>query len=367
MKKILLLIIVFFLSFSTVKAEDLVVLPSQIGVVQSVEYIDNTDTSKIEQTRQEVEVKLIKGEHKNKLIKVDNILTGNPNYDINLKQGTKVILHVEKDNDNLIFSIEGIYRSSILIWLSLIFCSLLIYIGRKKGLYSLISIAITALLITNCLSPMILAGVNPVLASLLICLLSTAITIYLVGGFNRKSTSAILGCILSIVVAMFLSVMTVKMAALTGFSDEYSMFLFAAHPHLDFIGIIISSMLLATLGAVMDVAMSIASTINEIYSVDNAKTVKELFKCGMNVGRDIIGTMANTLILVYLGGSLPLILLTSNIDLQKFFNLNHIVTEISAAIIGSCAIVICVPITAIVASELIKNMPAKIDFSSLEE
>lgn len=117
----------------------------------------------------------------------------------------------------------------------------------------------------------------------------------------------------------------------------------------------------------MDVAMSIASTINEIYTVDNTKTVKELFKCGMNVGRDIIGTMANTLILVYLGGSLPLILLTSNIDLQKFFNLNQIVTEISAAIIGSCAIVICVPITAIVASELIKNIPAKIDFSSLEE
>jgi uncharacterized membrane protein len=126
-------------------------------------------------------------------------------------------------------------------------------------------------------------------------------------------------------------------------------------------------MLLATLGAVMDVAMSIASTINEIYTVDSSKTVKELFTCGMNVGRDIIGTMANTLILVYLGSSLPLILLASNIDFLKFVNLNQVVTEIASALIGSCAIVICVPITALVASNLIRNATTKTDFSNIED
>ena len=126
-------------------------------------------------------------------------------------------------------------------------------------------------------------------------------------------------------------------------------------------------MMLATLGAVMDVGMSIASTINEIYTLDNTKTVKELFTSGMNVGKDIIGTMANTLILVYLGGSLPLLLLASNIDLQKFFNLNQVVTEIASALIGSCAIVLCVPITAFVASELIKRIPEKYDFSKLKD
>lgn len=96
----------------------------------------------------------------------------------------------------------------------------------------------------------------------------------------------------------------------------------------------------------MDVAMSIASTINEIYITDNTKTVKDLFISGMNVGRDIIGTMANTLILVYLGGSLPLLLLAGNIDLQKFINLNQVVTETASALIGSIAIVTCVPFTA---------------------
>jgi uncharacterized membrane protein len=154
---------------------------------------------------------------------------------------------------------------------------------------------------------------------------------------------------------------------LTGFVNENSAFLFSAHPKLNMINILIASMLLAVLGAVMDVAMSIASTINEIYTVDNNKSIKELFISGMNVGRDIIGTMANTLILVYLGGALPLLLLLSDIDMGKFLNLNQVVTEMSSALIGSCAVVICVPITAIVSANLIKSVHHKkeIDLSNM--
>ena len=147
---------------------------------------------------------------------------------------------------------------------------------------------------------------------------------YLVGGFNAKSTSAVIGAILSLLFAGLLSYITMFTAHLTGFTEENSMFLYTAHPELDFIGITISTMILATLGAVMDVAMSIASTINEIYITDNTKTVKDLFISGMNVGRDIIGTMANTLILI-----------------------------------GSIAIVICVPFTAVAASQMIKHFSAK--------
>ena len=88
-----------------------------------------------------------------------------------------------------------------------------------------------------------------------------------------------------------LSYITMLTAHLTGFTGENSMFLYTAHPELDFISITISTMVLATLGAVMDVAMSIASTINEICEIDNSKSVKELFISGMNVGRDIIGTI----------------------------------------------------------------------------
>jgi len=274
-------------------------------------------------------------------------------YDIKLKKGTQVILHAEDNGVGIEYSIEDIKRADTLVWLSLIFCGLLVYVGKRKGLYSLVSIVLTLLLITHCLSPMILLGINPVLSSIIICVFATLITMYFVGGFNAKSTAASLGAILSLVFASILSAITMITAHLTGFNGENSTFLYSAHPELNFVSLTISAMVLATLGAVMDVAMSIASTINEIFETDNTKTIHELFKSGMNVGRDIIGTMANTLILVYMGTSLSLVLLAENIDLQKFLNLNQVVTEIASALIGSIAIVICVPFTAFVASILI--------------
>ena len=365
MKKFISLLIFFLLTLGAVFAQsDPEILKSQLGVVKAIEYKDCV-VSDIENVKQIVTVKILSGEFKGEIITIDNMITGNPYYDIKLKKGSKVILHVENVAGDYVFSIQDVQRANILILLSFLFCGLLVYVGRKKGVASLVSIALTCGLVYYLLNPMILAGINPVFATIIVCLFSTAITMYLVGGFNRKSTSAMLGCVLSLMFAGVLSLLVVKLASLTGFSDEHSIFLYSAHPELNFVAIAVSSIILATLGAVMDVAMSIASTINEIHSVDNTKTVKELFVCGMNVGRDIIGTMANTLILVYIGASLPLLLLASNIDFVKFINLNQVVTEIASALIGSCAIVICVPITAIVASELVKKMPEKIDFSRM--
>ena len=157
--------------------------------------------------------------------------------------------------------------------------------------------------------------------------------------------------------------LTIYFAKLTGFAGEESIFLYTAHPTLDFKGILASSMIIAALGALMDTAVSIASTINEIYETDKTLSVKQLFRSGMNVGRDIIGTMSNTLILVYLGSSLPLVLLSNNIDLQKFFNLNQVATEISSALIGSIAILVCVPITAIIAAIMIKHQKENPEFN----
>ena len=356
------LIIFLILLITPVFAEETKILPSVYGIVQNVNYVD-LDEGSVSQTKQTAEIKILSGEFKGETVELDNMLTGNPYYDIKLKKNTKVILHAEDNGDGVEYSVEDIKRSATLLWLSVIFCALLIYVGRKKGLYSLVSIVLTILLITHVLSPLILAGVNPVAAAMLICFLSTAVTMYLVGGFNAKSTSAMIGAILSLIFAAVLSLITIYTAHLTGFATENSMFLYTAHPELDFIGITISTMVLATLGAVMDVAMSIASTINEIYEVDNTKTVKELFVSGMNVGRDIIGTMANTLILVYLGGSLPLLLLAGNIDLQKFINLNQVVTEIASALIGTIGTVICVPFTAIAASQMIKHFKHKSDLN----
>ena len=126
--------------------------------------------------------------------------------------------------------------------------------------------------------------------------------------------------------------------------------------------ILAASMIIAALGALMDTGVSIASSVNEIYETDKKLTVNQLFKSGMNIGKDIIGTMSNTLILVYLGSALPLVLLSNNIDLQKFFNLNQVATEILSALIGSISILACVPLTAIIAAYLIKRQKERVEF-----
>lgn len=337
-------------------------LPSATGLVTSVKYEDITGINQGENAvKEEVTVKVLTGQFKGVERIIDNMLTGNPAYDISLEKGDKVILHVESLSDSVIsandvnFYIADIKRENQISLFVGIFLVLLLVVGRKKGLFSIISIAATLGLICFVAIPMILNGFSPVWAVLISGILSTIITIYLVAGFNAKSSSAILGTSFSLLFASGLSFGAIVLAHLTGFAGEENVFLYSARPDLDFTGILSASIIVAALGALMDTAVSIASTINEIHETDETLSISQLFKSGMNVGRDIIGTMSNTLILVYLGSSLPLLLLSGNIDFNKFFNLNQVATEIISALIGSIAILVCVPVTALVAAYLIKK------------
>ncbi len=372
MRKVLILFLFLISLILPVSAElnTDIELPSETGIVESVQYEDAQNLQQGENNvKQIVKVKVLTGEFKGLERNIDNMLTGNPSYDITLKKGDKVILHAEKkvediiSSDDIDFFIADLKRDNSLIFVTAIFFFLLLVIGRKKGAASLISIAATVGLMFFVLMPLILLGFCPIASAVLVSILAAVITIYLVGGFNAKSSSAIFGTVFSLILAAGLSMAVIYYAKLTGFSGEENMFLYSAHPDLNFKGVLSASMIIASLGALMDTAVSIASTINEIYETNKALTVKQLFISGMNVGRDIIGTMSNTLILVYLGSSLPLVLLSSNIDLQKFFNLNQVATEILSALIGSIAILACVPITAVIAAYMIKKQKQNIEFN----
>lgn len=369
MKKLLLILFLIIGICLPAQADDKIILKSETGVVENVKYEDAESINQGEQTtKQEVTVRVLTGDFKGSERIIDNMLTGNPAYDIPLSKGDKVILHMEPVSDTVtapedvdIF-IADIQRNTELYIFTGIFCILLLIIGQKKGLTSIISILSTLALIFFMLMPMILNGFCPIASAVLTGIISTVITIYLVGGFNSKSSAAIIGTSISLAFAGALSMLAIYFAHLTGFAGEENMFLYTARPDLSFTGILSASMIIAALGALMDTAVSIASTVNEIYETDKTLSVKQLFKSGMNVGRDIIGTMSNTLILVYLGSSLPLVLLSSNIDMNKFFNLNQVATEILSAITGSIAILVCVPATAIIAAILIKRQNEKLEF-----
>lgn len=369
MKKFLI-ILLLMIGIPTLADENKTVLPSETGIVENIKYEDAENLNQGESTtKQLVTVKVLTGNFKGTKRLIENMLTGNPAYDINLTKGNKVVLHVEPNSDTITtpedvdFFIADLKRDNQIFVFTGIFFILLLLIGKKKGLTSIISIISTIALIFFMLLPMILSGFCPIASAVLTGIISTVITIYLVGGLNSKSSSAIIGTSISLIFAGALSILTIYFAHLTGFAGEENMFLYTARPDLSFTGILSASMIISALGALMDTAVSIASTVNEIFETDKTLSVKQLFKSGMNVGRDIIGTMSNTLILVYLGSSLTLVLLSSNIDMNKFFNLNQVATEILSALTGSIAILFCVPITAIIAAYLIKKQQDKIKFN----
>ena len=367
MKKFLIFLLLIFIGcFTTVFADSKPAMHSQTGIVRDIVYDDLNNTVSNEQsTKQIVTVEILSGIFKGERITTDNMLTNNPAYDINLSKGDKVVLHLEPRADTVMdindvdIFISDIKRDNQIWLFAGIFGLLLVAIGRKKGLRSIVSIILTVGLIFCSMIPLVLSGFSPIISSIIVGVLSTVITIYLVGGLNAKSTSAIIGTSTSLAIAGILSILAIKLAHLTGFAGEENLFLYTTRPDLDFQGILAASMFIAALGALMDTAVSIASTINEINQTDETLSISQLFKSGMNVGRDIIGTMSNTLILVYLGSALPLVLLSVNVDFNKFFNLNQVATEILSALIGSIAILLCVPATAIIAAILIKKHKEK--------
>lgn len=299
---------------------------------------------------QSVRLKILNGEFKNDEIDVINHLTNNPMYDILVKKGDKVLLYIEDTGQKYDIFIADKKRDSAFYWLLGGFFALLVLVGGKKGFYSVVAIVITILLIMFMLIPLVVRGFSPIASTMLVAILSTVTTMFIVGGINYKSLSATIGTTLSLLLAGVLSILTVKVASLTGFSSQESMILFSTHPNLDFKGLLTSAIMIAALGAVMDVAMSISSCMSELKSHNESLTFFQLYTSGMNVGKDIIGTMSNTLILAYIGASLPLVLIASNIDFTKFMNLNSVITEFSSAVIGSIGIIACVPITALISA-----------------
>lgn len=308
-----------------------------------------------EQITQTAKVRILNGEHQGKTIKIENHITSNPVYDIKLKPGQRVLLNIEETSDGPMFYVTDIERYPVLMVVVGLFLALLLIVGGKKGVHSIISLFITAFLVFFILVPAILNNFPPIPSAVVVALISTLLTMAIIGGINVKSLAASLGTIISVSLAGLVSLLVIYYAPLTGFHDQESAMLWMSRSDLDFTGILAAAIIIGALGAVMDVGMSIASSISEFKSVNPALEPVDLIKSGMNVGKDIMGTMANTLILAYIGGAFSLVLLAANAPLLKFINLNSIATEITSAITGSIGIVLCVPITAVISAYLIGN------------
>lgn len=312
-----------------------------------------------EQITQIAKIQILNGEHKGKIIEIENYITSNPIYDIKLEAGQRVLLNIEKTPGENMFYVTDIERFPVLMIILGLFLGLLLLVGGKKGIKAILSLCITSFLVFFMLVPAILNNYPPIPSAVVIALIATMLTMAVVGGINLKSLAASIGTIISVSLAGIVALLVIYLAPLTGFHDQESAMLWMSRSDLDFTGILAAAVIIGALGAVMDVGMSIASSISEFKNVNPDLEPKELIKSGMNVGKDIMGTMANTLILAYIGGAFSLVLLAANAPLLKLINLNSIATEITSAITGSIGIVLCVPITAVISAYLIGHAQCK--------
>ena len=280
-------------------------------------------------------------------------------YNIKVKEGTKVIVGCYESNGENVFTIFSYNRSNIIYILVAIFALIVIIIGGVKGVKSLVSLIFTLVCCVYLMLPLLLKGVSPIIAGILMAILSITVTLLLVSGMNKKTFTAILGTVSGVVIAGIIAYVFGKLSYLSGITmeDAESLMYIAEDTGLKITGLMFTGILVASLGAVMDVAMSISSSIFEINSINDKVTFKELFKSAMNIGKDIIGTMTNTLILAFAGGSLSVLILiySSSMPYNKMINLDVLGTEVIQGLAGSIGIVLAVPITALVGCYLCKS------------
>lgn len=241
-------------------------------------------------------------------------------------------------------------RSNHLITLGAVLAVFIMLFGGYKGISALVALGLACLSIFFVFVPAILSGRNIYLATAVICVYAILSTLLLVAGPQKKTLAAILGCLGGVIIAGGLMLFLDTALYLTGFlgGEAEGLLRLPTEVPIDLRAIVFAGVIIGALGAIMDVSVSMSSSLWEVRLASKRVSTKDLFRSGVNIGRDILGTMLNTLILAYIGSSLSLLLLiiayaTSMVEL---FNREMIVVEILRAIVGGFGMLLTIPLTA---------------------
>ena len=229
-----------------------------------------------------------------------------------------------------------------------------VLVGGKVGLKSLVSLGLTVAALIFVLLPLLLRGWPTIPTTFLIAVLVTAATFVILGGVERKTVCACLGTLAGIALATAFGLTAQWLLRIDGYRQEYAEALLqlrqTGESGIGISGLVTAGVIVSALGAVMDVAMSISSAVQELTRVNPELTAKELLKSGMNIGRDMVGTMTNTLILAILGSGLTLIVYIYSLGLQpwQLFSSAYMSLEAISAVASSIGVMLAVPLTAAV-------------------
>lgn len=311
---------------------------------------------------QDVKVEIIEGEYIGEEFETTFTLS----YDIEgkiqayeLDVGDKVLVQLSEDLEgHVTATVQDVVRSGYIIGMFVLFLLSIVLVGGKKGIKAILGLLYTIVLIYLIMIKGIFKGDNAIVSSIGTSMLVILGTFIIIGGFNKKITTAAIGTLGGVVSAGLMALIFNHLAKMSGAcEDAIQLSVSMSTINFDFRDLLFAGIIVSALGACMDVGMSIASSLDEIKMKNSDITWKELLKSGMNIGRDVIGTMTNTLILAYVGGSLTLILLFMACDMSiiDILNKETIAEQIISAIAGSMGVIYTVPITSFIYSILNKD------------
>ncbi len=270
--------------------------------------------------------------------------------------GDKVLVFANTYTEGMDWSMLEYFRSDSILILGIVFAAIILIFGRFKGVNTLISLAFTVLAVFAVFVPSVLSGQNIYLWSIITCIYTIVMTMLLINGADKKSFAAGMGCFLGVAIAGILTVIMDKVLLLTGMLNEDTLYLQMVQTQspIDLKGIIFAAIIIGAMGAIMDVAMDISSSLNELRTNIPDISSARLIKSGFNIGRDVMGTMANTLVLAYIGSSLSttLLLVAYNVTFVELMNMELIVVELLQALVGSIGMLMAIPMTSFICAAI---------------
>ncbi len=269
---------------------------------------------------------------------------------VDYKIGDKVLVsYIQTEMGEEVFQITDYLRTGPLCVLLLFFILLSLIVAGKKSLYSIIAMLLSFLVIFALILPEILNGKDPIIVATIGSVIIVPITFFLSHGFNKKTTVAILGTLVALLITVFFSVLFVNLTHLNGYASEEVLFL--NNSELNLKGILLAGIIIGALGVLDDITISQSAIVFEMRGINKEASSLEIFFRSMRIGKDHIASMINTLVLVYAGASLPLLLLFVNDDrnFSEIVNMESISTEIVRTLVGSIGLMLAVPVTTFIA------------------
>lgn len=297
------------------------------------------------------------GQYKGETLQVSNYV--GPLYGGSVEVGDGVTLLISTYSDGSHTATVYEYnRTSMLVIIALAFVLVTVLVGGKVGAKSLVALAITLACLFWLLIPLLIKGAPTLLTVFLVCAYITVVTMVILSGTGRKSVCAMLGTVAGTAIALMFGLLAQKLARISGMrlaDVEPLLQLRQTGTPIGLQGLLVGGIVISALGAVMDVAMSIASALTEVHTVAPQMNAKELFRSGMNIGRDMVGTMTNTLILAFLGSGFALVIYLYSLSLSphQLLSSSYLAIEVVSGISSSIGVILSVPLTALISSVLL--------------